>query len=94
MPSSLYLFIELKKAVEDYHRRLCKKLGILVTNDFRRGTHAFRRTRISDIVNETGGNVVLAAQMYGNSPETIRKHYYTQDSIENQREALNHRKVI
>ena len=82
------------KAVEDYHRRLCKKLGILVTNDFRRGTHAFRRTRISDIVNETGGNVVLAAQMYGNSPETIRKHYYTQDSLENQREALNHRKVI
>lgn len=100
-PDSLYLFPGKTengcitcKAVEDYHRRLCKKLNIQISSDFRRGPHAFRRTRISDVVNATGGNVVLAAQMYGNSPETIRKNYYTHDSIEKQREALNQRMVI
>ncbi len=34
----------------------------------------------------------MAAQMYGNSPETIRKHYYTQDTLENKRYVLNMRK--
>ena len=77
-----------------YHRKLCDKLNIPMSNDYRRGPHAFRRTRITDVVNATGGNVVLAALMYGNSPETIRKNYYTQDSIEHQRAALNLRKVL
>lgn len=82
------------QAVMGYHRKLCDKLGIPMSNEYRRGPHAFRRTRITDIVNATGGNVYLAALMYGNSPETIRKNYYTQDSLENQRAALNLRKVL
>lgn len=48
---------------------------------------------ITDVVNNSGGNVVMAAQMFGNSPETIRKHYYTQDSLENQRNVLNKRRA-
>lgn len=82
------------QAVMGYHRKLCDKLNIPMSNEYRRGPHAFRRTRITDVVNATGGNVVLAALMYGNSPETIRKNYYTQDSIEHQRAALNLRKVL
>lgn len=82
------------QAVMGYHRRLCERLDIPMSNEYRRGPHAFRRTRITDIVNATGGNTMLAAQMYGNSPETIRKNYYTQDSIDKQRAALNLRKVL
>lgn len=82
------------QAVMGYHRRLCEGLDIPMSNEYRRGPHAFRRTRITDVVNATGGNMMLAAQMYGNSPETIRNNYYTQDSIEKQRAALNMRKVL
>ena len=82
------------KAVEDYHRRLCKKLDIPVSKDCRKGPHAFRRTRITEVVNATGGNIDLAATMYGNSPEAIRKNYYTTNSIDLMREALKSRKIV
>lgn len=82
------------QSVMSYHRRLCEKLDISMSNEYRRGPHAFRRTRITDVVNATGGDLMLAAQMFGNSPETIRKNYYTQNSIESQRAALNLRKVL
>lgn len=81
------------KTVGCLHERICKKLGITVSNEYRKGPHSFRRNRITEIVNRTNGNAVLAAQMYGNSPETIRKNYYTGDTLERQREALNFRKI-
>ena len=66
----------------------------MISKEVKRGPHAFRRTRITEVINNTGGNVVLAAQMFGNSPETIRKNYYTKDTIKKQLEALNQRKNI
>lgn len=53
-----------------------------------RGTHAFRRNAITKVINNSNGNVVLTAQMYGNSPETIRKHYYVGEDIERKREVV------
>ena len=76
-------------AIEAYHQRSCGKLNIPISMEFKRGPHAFRRTRITEVVNNTGGNVVLAAQMYGNSPETIRKNYYTGDALENPNHRLS-----
>ena len=81
------------KTVGCLHERTCRKLGIEVSNEYRKGPHSFRRNRITEIVNRTNGNAVLAAQMYGNSPETIRKNYYTGDTLDRQREALNFRKI-
>lgn len=78
--------------VGELHNDLCKVLNIPISKEIKRGPHAFRRTRITEVINNTNGNTVLAAQMFGNSPETIRKNYYTKDNITKQREALNRRK--
>lgn len=78
--------------VYQFFHRMCVRLDIPVTRDCVRGTHAFRRNAITEVVNISGGNVVMAAQMFGNSPETIRKHYYTQDNLENKRNVLNLRR--
>lgn len=78
--------------VYQFFHRMCTRLDIPVTRECMRGTHAFRRNAITEIVNISGGNVVLTAQMFGNSPETIRKHYYTQDNLENKRNVLNQRR--
>lgn len=78
--------------VGELHNDLCKALDISISKEIKRGPHAFRRTRITEVINNTNGNTVLAAQMFGNSPETIRKNYYTKDNITKQREALNRRK--
>lgn len=77
--------------VYQFFRRMCNKLGITVSRDRIRGTHAFRRTAITEAVNNSNGNCVLAAQMFGNSPETIRKHYYVGEDIEELRDVLNKR---
>lgn len=60
-----------------FYRRLCKKLGIKICREITKGTHAFRRTRITEVANKSGGNLLLASQLFGNSPEVAKKHYYT-----------------
>ena len=77
--------------VYQFFRRMCTKLGITISKDCIRGTHAFRRNAITEVINKSNGNVVLTAQMFGNSPETIRNHYYVGEDIEKKREILNAR---
>ena len=77
--------------VYQFFRRMCGKLDIPISKDRIRGTHAFRRNAITEVINKSAGNVVLTAQMFGNSPETIRKHYYVGEDIERKREILNMR---
>ena len=77
--------------VYQFFRRMCNKIGIPVTGACIRGTHAFRRNAITRVVNYSNGNCVLAAQMFGNSPETIRKHYYVGEDLEELRGILNMR---
>lgn len=67
--------------VYQFFRRMCNKIGIPISSDCIRGTHALRRNAITEVVNNSNGNCVLAAQMFGNSPETIRKHYYTGEDV-------------
>lgn len=63
--------------VYGFYRRMCKKLNIPISRDLIKGTHAFRRTQITAAVNNSGGNLVMAAELFGNSPEVIRKNYFT-----------------
>ncbi len=44
---------------------------------FRKGTHSFRRNAITDVVNASGGNIILASKLFGNSPEVAKKNYFT-----------------
>ena len=77
-----------------FFRRMCNNLGIPINRECIRGTHALRRNAITEMVNKSNGNCILVAQMFGNSPETIRKHYYVGDDIERMRDILNTRKSV
>lgn len=80
--------------VYQFFRRMCIKLGIEISHKCIRGTHALRRNAITEAVNNSNGNFVLTAQMFGNSPETIRKHYYTGECLDELREVLGKRKLF
>lgn len=64
-------------AIYEFYRRICRKLGIKIGREVVKGTHSFRRNAISKVVNSTDGNLVMASQLFGNSPEVARKNYYT-----------------
>ena len=74
-----------------YHR-ICRKLGIRISREEIKGTHSFRRNAITDVVNATGGNVILASQLFGNSPAVACKNYYTGVDTGTALTALNTRK--
>ena len=73
--------------------RICKKLGIRICRDEIKGTHPFRRNAITDVVNASGGNIVLASSLFGNSPEVARKNYYTGIDLNVATETLNKRNL-
>lgn len=75
-----------------FYSRICEKLGIAITRDEIKGTHSFRRNAITDVVNASGGNLILASQLFGNSPEVARKNYYTGINKEEALRVLNKRK--
>jgi integrase len=74
------------------YRSICRKLGITLCRDVIKGPHSFRRNGITNIVNATG-NVYLASQMYGNSPNVALSNYYTGIDTSAALEALNNRKL-
>lgn len=81
------------KAVYYVYQRICKKLGIEIIENVVRGPHSFRRNAISDAVNNSNGDLNLAAELYGNSVYTIKKNYYTGIDVERGKEVLNKRKL-
>ena len=74
--------------VYNFYRRMCKSLGIPIQKDLIKGTHSFRRNAITKVVNNTGGNVILASQLFGNTPNVALKHYFTKADEEQARRAL------
>ena len=98
-PNSKYLFpansangVITNNTIYDFYRRTCKKLGIEINREFRKGTHSFRRNAITDVINSSGGNVILASKLFGNSPEVAKKNYFTGIDMENALECLTKRK--
>lgn len=77
--------------VYNYYRRICKKLGIKLCREEIKGTHSFRRNAITDVVNASGGNIILASSLFGNSPTVAKKNYYTGIDMKLATEALNKR---
>lgn len=73
----------------NYFRRICRKEHIKICKEVIKGTHAFRRTRITETINKSGGNIVLASELFGNSPEVARKYYYTGIDMEQAKKILN-----
>ena len=59
---------------------------------FRKGTHSFRCNAITDVVNASGGNIILASKLFGNSPEVAKKNYFTGIDMQDALECLNKRK--
>lgn len=78
--------------VYHFYSRLCGRLGIKLSRETVKGTHSFRRNAITDVVNASGGNLMLASQLFGNSPQVVRKNYYTGMDMTDAVEALNQRK--
>lgn len=74
--------------VYNFYRRTLKKLGIRGKEGIIMGTHSFRRNAITKAVNASGGNVELVSRLFGNSPEVIRKNYFTGIDLENAKEIL------
>ena len=95
-PESLYLFpddSQKNKVINNHvvyrlYVRMCKKLDITISREFTRGPHSFRRNGITNVCNATGGNMYLASVLYGNSPQSASKHYYTGINIAEAKEIL------
>lgn len=97
-PDSKYLFpadsangVITNNTVYNFYRRMCKKLDIEVNQDFKKGTHSFRRNAITDVINSSGGNVILASKLFGNSPEVAKKNYFTGIDMDDALKCLNKR---
>lgn len=95
-PDSAYLFpaktengVISNYIVYNLYRRMIKSLGYQQTDGVILGTHSFRRNAITRTVNASNGNLVLAAEMFGNSPEVIRSNYYTGLDIEDAKSVVN-----
>ncbi len=83
-PDSRYLFpadskngVITNNAVYNFYRRMLRNLGIKVDPKIIKGTHSFRRNAITDFINSSEGNIIMAAELFGNTPEVARKNYYT-----------------
>lgn len=98
-PNSKYLFpansfngVITNNAIYNFYRRTCEKLGIEIDQDYIKGTHSFRRNAITDVINASGGNLVLASKLFGNSPEVANKNYFTGINMADALDCLNKRK--
>ncbi|MBO4505300.1 MAG: tyrosine-type recombinase/integrase [Lachnospiraceae bacterium] len=91
-PDSTELGVINNNTVYRLYYRICKQLGIKISREEIKGTHSFRRNAITDVVNATGGNVILASQLFGNSPAVAAKNYYTGVDTGTALTALNKRK--
>lgn len=94
-PESPYLFPAdtengciTNSTVYNYYHRICDKLGIEISRELTKGTHAFRRTRITEVATNPNGNIIIASKLFGNSPEVAAKNYFTGVNLAKARELL------
>lgn len=97
-PDSKYLFpannkngIITNRAVYSVYKNICKKLGIKKEDGIILGPHSFRRNAITDVVNATNGNIILASALFGNTPEVAKQNYYTGINLTLAKEVLETR---
>lgn len=100
-PDSKYLFpadtpngVITNRAVYSVYQGICQKLGIVIQRDVIKGPHSFRRNAITDVVNATNGNVIMASSLFGNTPDVATQNYYTGANLEKAREILETRQLL
>ncbi|MBQ7676735.1 MAG: tyrosine-type recombinase/integrase [Lachnospiraceae bacterium] len=64
-------------ALYKFYRRTCDALDIPICKECIKGTHSFRRNAETKVVNQSGGNIIMAAKLFGHSPAVAEKNYYT-----------------
>lgn len=72
------------------YRKACKECNIKTIPGIIKGTHSFRRNAITSVYNQTG-NLIGTSKLFGNSPEAIMKHYFTDMPMEDAIKALENR---
>ena len=80
-------------AVYNLYRRICKKLSIPISMEKMRGPHSFRRNGITDFVN-SGGNLLMASKLYGNTPQVAENNYYAGLDLKNAADIINKKESV
>ena len=100
-PNSKYLFpadtetgVITNRAVYFVYQGICNNLGITISRDSVKGPHSFRRNAITDVVNETNGNIIMASELFGNSPEVAKQNYFTGTDLSVATQILNKRCLL
>ena len=100
-PNSNHLFpadnkngIITNRAVYLVYQGICQKLNIPIKDGIIRGPHSFRRNAITDVVNATNGNIIMASSLFGNTPDVATQNYYTGANLEEAKNILNERKLM
>lgn len=75
-PANNALGVVSNQALYSFYRRMCQALNIPLNKECIKGTHSFRRNAITQFVNDSGGNMLMASQLYGNTPTVAEKNYY------------------
>ena len=96
-PDSSYLFSDesqKNKVINNHvvyrlYVRMCRNLGIEISREHTKGPHSFRRNGITRVCNASGGNMYLASQLFGNSPQSASRHYYTGINVNQARNVLD-----
>lgn len=66
----------LNHTLYNYYHTMCKSLDINIDRNIIRGPHSFRRNAITKVVN-SGGDMLMASRLFGNSPRVADNNYYT-----------------
>lgn len=82
------------RSVYNVYRKLCQKLNIPVTKEIIRGPHSFRKNAITYVTNATNGNIIMAASLFGNTPDVSSKNYYLGADLETSKSILDKRNKI
>ena len=62
--------------IYNFYRKMCMDLNIKLSHEAHKGPHSFRRNAITKVVNSSGGNLVMASKLFGNTPTVADKNYY------------------
>lgn len=100
-PNSEFLFpddtengVITNNVVYKFYRRMCTNLGIQHVDGVIKGTHSFRRNNITDVINASGGNVIMASALFGNTPNVAEKNYYAGTNLAVAKNVLQERKFL
>lgn len=64
------------QSINIYYQTMCKNLGIELSSNKKKGPHSFRRNAITKVVNNSGGDILMASKLFGNTPQIADNNYY------------------